>query len=484
MSAQIEASPVRGQQATLRGHLSTFKIMVMVVAAVAPMSAVVGYIPLAFMLGSGAATPATFVTAGVVMVMFAVGYGAIARRISAAGGFYAYITKGLGRPAGGAAGLTAAVAYNALVVLLNAALGYFGNIVLLDRTGVDVPWWAISLAGTVIVALLGYRSVDLAGVVVSVLIVAEIGLILALDVAVVVSKGLDAFPVTAFDPSRLLSTGSVGIGLMFAFASFTGFESAAIYAEETARPERSIPRATIASAVLISVFYALTSWVTIGAIGTGHVAARAAKEQGNLMFGISEQFAGHALTVLMSLAMVTSTFASQLALHNATSRYMFALGREHLLPTWTGGSHPRHHTPSRASLLQSGVSLVVLTVFAGLGLDPYLSMATIATGLGAMGIVLLQAGAAAAIIGYFWRRRTGASALTLALSALSCLVFTALTALILRNFKVLTGATSDAIYVLPVLLLVVAAAGAAQALWLRARRPERYAGIGSCTNEM
>ncbi|WP_432168352.1 APC family permease [Streptomyces sp. bgisy031] len=484
MSAQVEASPAHEQQATLRGQLSTFKIIVMVVAAVAPMSAVVGYIPLAFMLGSGAATPATFVVAGVVMVMFAVGYGAIARRVSAAGGFYAYITTGLGRPAGGAAGLTAAVAYNALVVLLNAALGYFGNIVLLDRTGADVPWWAISLAGTVIVAFLGYRSVDLAGVVVSVLIVAEIGLILALDIAVVLSKGLDAFPATAFDPARLLSSGSVGIGLMFAFASFTGFESAAIYAEETARPERSIPRATITSAVLISVFYALTSWVTIGAVGTGDVTARAAKEQGNLMFGVSEQFAGHALTLLMSLAMITSTFASQLALHNATSRYMFALGREQLMPTWTGGSHPRHGTPSRSSLLQTGISLLVLAVFAGLGLDPYLSMATIATGLGAMGIVLLQAGAAAAIVAYFWRRGIRAKGLTLTLTAVSCLAFVGLTVLILRNFKVLTGATSDAIYVLPVLLLAVAAGGAGQALWLRARHPERYARIGSCTHEM
>ncbi|MGZ2362417.1 APC family permease, partial [Streptomyces sp. 372A] len=222
----LEAGPA-SEHHTLRGRLSTFKVIIMVVAAVAPMSTVVGYFPLAFILGSGAATPLTYVLAGVVMVLFAVGYGAVARRISAAGGFYSYITHGLGRPAGGAAGMVAVVAYNALVALLIAGFGYFGNLVVQQQLRADVPWWAISAAGVLLAGVLGYRNVDLVGVVVSVLLVAEIGLIVALDVAIVVSKGVDAFPVVALDPGKLFDTGSLGIGMMFAFASYTGFESAA-----------------------------------------------------------------------------------------------------------------------------------------------------------------------------------------------------------------------------------------------------------------
>ncbi|MFF3885515.1 APC family permease [Streptomyces sp. NPDC001914] len=480
---QLSAADAAAERHALRGRLTTFKVIVMVVAAVAPMSTVVGYFPLAFMLGSGYATPVTYVLAGVVMVMFAVGYGAIARRISAAGGFYSYIAKGLGRPAGGSAGLVATVAYNALVALLIAGLGYFGNLVVQQQLNLDVPWWAISGAGVALAGVLGYTSVDLAGLVVSVLIAAEIGLIVVLDVAVVASKGLAAFPLAALDPSHIFTTGSLGIGMMFAFASFTGFESAAIYAEETVDPKRSIPRATIGAAVVVSVFYALTSWITVGAIGTGNVAADASEAQGDLVFGISQEFAGHAMTVLLSVAVVSSMFASQLSLHNATSRYMFALGRERMLPSWMGASHPRLRTPSRASLVQTAFSAVVLAVFALLGLDPYLSMVTIATGLGAMGIVLLQAGAAAAIVAYFWRRREQTGLVTIVVTAVSCCVFVALTVLILLNFKLLTGATSDTIYVLPVLLLLMALGGAAHALWLRRHRPEDYALIGSFTGD-
>ncbi|MGZ2362393.1 APC family permease, partial [Streptomyces sp. 372A] len=269
----------------------------------------------------------------------------------------------------------------------------------------------------------------------------------------------------------------------FVRGSYTGFESAAIYAEETLDPKRTIPRATIGSAVAISVFYALTSWITVGAIGTGNVTAEAAKEQGDLVFGISQQFAGHFLTVLLSIAVVSSMFASQLSLHNATARYMFALGRERMLPEWIGAAHPRRRTPSRASLVQTAISAVMLAVFALLRLDPYLSMATIATGLGAMGIVLLQGAAAAAIVVYLWRNRERdrVGPFTLTVTAVSCCVFVALTVLILLNFKVLTGATSDAVYTLPVLLLLVAAGGGGKALWLRRRRPKSYALIGSFT---
>lgn len=155
------------------------------------------------------------------------------------------------------------------------------------------------------------------------------------------------------------------------------------------------------------------------------------------MFGISQQFAGHTLTVLLSVAVVAGMFASQLSLHNATARYMFALGRERMLPSWVGASHPRPRTPSRAGLVQTVFSAVVPAVFALLGLDRYLSMATIATGLGAMGTVLLQAGAAAAIVAYFWRRREQTGPATIIVTAVSCCVFVALTVLILLNFKLL-----------------------------------------------
>ena len=61
------------QAGSLRGGLTTPKIVFLVVAAAAPMAAMVGIVPLAFLLGAGPATPAAFVVSGVILLCFSVG---------------------------------------------------------------------------------------------------------------------------------------------------------------------------------------------------------------------------------------------------------------------------------------------------------------------------------------------------------------------------------------------------------------------------
>ena len=61
--------------------------------------------------------------------------------------------------------------------------------------------------------------------------------------------------------------GSAGIGLFFAFWSWVGFESTAMYGEESRNPKRIIPLATMLSVLGIGIFYVIISWSAI--VGTG-----------------------------------------------------------------------------------------------------------------------------------------------------------------------------------------------------------------------
>ena len=133
---------------------------------------------------------------------------------------------------------------------------------------------------------------------------------------------------------------------MFAFASFIGFESAALYGEEAEDPKHSVPRATITAVLLIGVFYCLTSWVIVGAGGVAQAAALPADDVGDLVFNQAEAYLGETFLSIMAVFFVTSVLASLLAIHNAASRYMFALGREGLLPRKLGQFHPRRYAPS------------------------------------------------------------------------------------------------------------------------------------------
>jgi amino acid transporter len=467
--------------------LSTGRIVFLVVAAAAPMAAMVGNTPLALALGNGAAMPAAYLVAGITLLCFAVGYAAMGRRVVNTGAFYTYVSHGLGKPPAVAAAYLAVVSYSALTIGLAGAFGYFTSLVG-DALGMRTPWLLWSAVGIAAVGALGYRSVDLSAKVLGVLMVLEIAVLVVVDVAVVVRDGPAAVPLASFAPSTIAGgLGGFGLVLMFAYTSFIGFESAALYGEEAREPTRSVPRATYIAVTLIGAFYLITSWIVVGALGVRDTARVARAEEGNLLFTIATRYAGTALSQLMGLLLCTSILASMLAIHNAAARYMFAVGREHLLPAALGRLHPRRYAPSLASLVQSGLTVVVVAAFAAARMDPYLTLAPSLIGLSTLGIIVLQALAAIAVIGYFRRERTGDGWWrTLVAPGLAALGLAVAVVLIFVNYPTLTGTDNRVINALPVALPVIAAGGAGFGWWLRRSRPRVYAGLAQVslrTNE-
>jgi len=455
--------------------LTTPKIVFLVIAAAAPLAAMVGTVPLAFAIGDGPGFPAVFVFAGLTLTLFSVGYAAMSRRIVNAGGFYTYLSGGLGKPVAVAGGVVAVVAYNAVTVGLAGAFGYFARLVG-QAHGLTLPWPVYAAAAIAAMAVLGYRQIDLSARVLAILMVAEIGILAVLDAAILLHRGAAALPATSFHPDTVLA-GGVGVSAMFAFISYVGFESAALYGEESRNPRRSVPLATYLSVVVITVCYALTSWVAVGAVGADRVRQVAGEQLGDLFFGLSTGQLGAPATAVMQIMLCTSLFAATLALHNAANRYMFALGRERVLPRWLGGVHPRLHSPHRASVAQTCVTAALVGAFAVAGLDPYLNLATTMLGLGTLGIIALQAAAAVSVVAFFRNRPDRHWWRTLVAPLLGFAGLLTASVLVVRNFAVMTGTTAFAVTALPWLLLLAAAGGGGYALWIRSARPQRYAGL-------
>ena len=335
-----------------RRSLSTGRVVFLVIAAAAPLAAMVGNVPLALIDGNGVGLPVAFLIATLVLLCFSVGYAAMSRRVVNTGAFYTYIARALGKPAGIGSAYVAVVAYAGLTCGLVGAFGYFTRLVLLEL-GVDIPWYVYSAVAVVIIGSLGYRSADLSAKVLGTLMIAEFAVLVVFDLLVVGEHGSNAFPAVSFTGAQVFS-GSIGIALMFAFTSFVGFESAALYGEETKNPERSIPRATYIAVVTIGIFYILTTWIIIGAAGGTQAPELAGEQLGNFVFNLILDAGGTVLYDLAAVLFCTSVLASALALHNAASRYLFALGREHVVPAPLGRYHPRHQSPYVASLWVTG----------------------------------------------------------------------------------------------------------------------------------
>jgi len=452
-----------------RALLSTPRIVFLVVAAAAPLASMIGNLPIALGLGNGAGTPGAFAIAGLILLCFAVGYAAMSRQIVATGAFFTYISEGLGKVFGVSSAYTALLAYLAFTFGLAAFFGYFASLVL-DQAGLHLPWLAYGLAGIIIVAVLGYRSIDLSSSILGVLMISEVVILAIFDIAVIHAKGFSlALPTDVWSPHAIFSPG-LGVSLMVAFTCFVGFESAALYGEEARDPKRSIPLATYTAVISIAVFYLFTAWVTIGAIEPDAVAARANKETGELMFNIFTRYGGEILTDIMGVFVCFSILASYLAIHNAASRYIFALGREWLLLPWFGEAHPKFGTPHRASMIVSILTLVAVVPFAMTGLDPFKAGVPVLIGFGSFGIIFLQTFAAIAILVYLHRRANQPSWVMIA-TWLGTIGLICATIFVGVYFKFLATSNATFVGLLPLIFPAVVVPFAALGVMLKFVRP-------------
>jgi amino acid transporter len=450
----------------------------LVLAAAAPMTAVVATVPLSIAFGNGVGTPGAYALAGITLLLFAFGFVAMSRHVTNTGAFYAYVTKGLGRPFGVAAAMIALVAYNAMVIAVVALVGTFSRDVFLAEFGISLPWEAWAAFGVALVAVLSFFEIHLSAKVLGVFLVLEFVALAVMDVGVLLSEGPDGFPATSFSPSHAFQ-GAAGVSMMYAFASFVGFEATAIYGEEARDPRRTVPRATYIAIVIVAVFYGVTTWALIAGAGAGDVVAMATKDPAGFVFAINAQFVGGFTVHAMNILIVTSSFAALLAFHNAASRYMFGLARDGILPRRLAVTHARYGSPVAASAAQITVAVVVVAAFAIAGLDPLLELAATFLGLGTLGIVVLQALASFSVLGFFRGRQdkqawsTGIAPLVGGLGLATAAI------LIIANYPSLTGAQSDVINALWILIPVAAVIGVIVAGVLRAQTPGAYAALGA-----
>lgn len=369
-----------------------------------------GGAPVAMLLGNGAGIPLAYVVVSVILLIFAVGYTAMARHHTSTGAFYSLVARGLRQPAGGAAALIALLGYNAMQIGLYGLFGAAASGFVAENFGLDISWWVFVLAALAIIGVLGYRQVDLSVKVLAVLVSLEFLIVLVLDIAILVrGGGGGGAPLTAtpFTWSAFLS-GSVAIALLFNFASFIGFEATTIYSEEAKDPKRTVPRATFVAVLTIGLFYTVTTYLMVeaqGAAGLQEHLAGLTPDPTVFLFELGGTYIGGALTTVMSLLFVSSVFAALLAFHNAVARYLFALGREGLLPERLGRTHRKHLSPHTGSLSQTGLAVVVVLIFVIAGLDPVLALFTWLTQLGTLAIIVLMSLASFAVVAFFRRHR-------------------------------------------------------------------------------
>ncbi|HEY5840593.1 MAG TPA: APC family permease, partial [Mycobacterium sp.] len=226
------------QHHRLAGKLGPTAIVFMVVAAAAPLTVVAGTFPIGIAAGNGAAFPASYIVCTAVLLLFAVGFTAMARHIRGAGAFYTYIAHGFGRHVGLGAAFLALLSYTAVQGGVYGYVGASMNELVTSHGGPAVPWYLYALVMMAVVATLGYRHIEVSGKVLGVLLICEVGIVMVINIAVIGKGGDSGLSSAVLHPGNFFS-GAPGIALIFALAGYIGFEATAVFRDEARDPART-----------------------------------------------------------------------------------------------------------------------------------------------------------------------------------------------------------------------------------------------------
>ena len=390
-------------------------VVFIAVTGAAPISAMLFNVPFSVGFGTGLYTPAAFLFATIILTIFSIGYVAMARKIRATGGFYTFISHGLGRELGLAAGLTGALAYALFEVSLLGGFAYFAATNFNDWFSWNIPWVAFALFAAVLISVLCYYDVELSVKVLGFALIGELIILTIFDLVVFGSGGseADGIQFESLNMFKLTDPGvglAAGVGLFMAFWSWVGFEAAPNYAEESKDPKKIIPRATLISVIGLGILYVITSLAFVSAFPEATLIEDSKNPDGPFFLAM-QQYGNQFFETLMQVLILTGSFACAMAFHNVAMRYFYAMGREGILPKSFGKTHPTHKSPYVASVAQTVFAVALVLVWgaaAGFGFKEafdaaYTRVYVMMAVQGVVWLMAIQAVCALAVI--LWHRR-------------------------------------------------------------------------------
>lgn len=373
----IESASPSEQSSALRPNaIGLPGVLFQSITTMAPAGAV------AFSLGAaipftGGALPLAVAIALVACVLVAYNIGSMARHLPSAGGYFTYVSRGLGPELGWLTGWLFTFTYLLFIPLTMVVLGSVTDSFLSSTFHLSMGtygWIVYSLIFAVIAFGLTFFGIKISADVGIVLGAIEITVFALLSIWLIVSAG-SGNTISTFNPGSSQQAGLGGwqgvlFGVIFAFLAFSGFESSAILGEESRNPRRIVPRAILLATICIGLFYVFCGYA--GVVGWGFSKITTYPNDPNPWGTMASRVWGP-FSFIAILAILNSTLGNANAAINAGSRVLYSMGRIKALPGALGQTN-RYRAPGTAILLILIVGLLIM-LWVGLVYGPTLAFA-------------------------------------------------------------------------------------------------------------
>lgn len=388
-----------------RRPLAVRHLTLLLVMTHAPLLLIWSTVSGSYQIGGVVATPLVFLLAGLLMLVVALGYGGMARRIQHRGGLYAFVAQGLGRTP---ALITCAILAASYVAVTGVVLVYAGqSFAQLGALlfGNRPPLIAGVFAGAGLAAGLCLLPLRTMLRVLAALAVVQLAAIVWLDVTALGQPAGGTVTGASLEPGWLL-TGSFGLALCLSMTSYIGSETGSSYARDVERPGRTLPIATLLGYALTTIVLVVSGWALSTATGAeqavllAQLSAADAKGLSDTTSFVLAVVSGlvapqHLETAaeLLLGALFLGVVSSMAALHSGLARQFGALAAEGALPrSFAPRRSPATAARGGSALPVHGAAPPAAANLVGLALSVVVAMAAILTDDRGVGLALAVTG--------------------------------------------------------------------------------------------
>jgi len=303
-------------------------------------------------------TPAVLIVAFVPMLCIAVAYYYLNRSEPDCGTTFPWVTRAMGPHAGWLVGWSTIVTNIIVMPSLAAIAGQYS----FQLFGIDDPSaLAVTLVGVVwIVAMTGacYLGIGFSARVQQVLLAAEMG-VLVIFAVVALFKVYSSSPPADSMHVALNWFNPLGVdhfteAVLVAVFIYWGWDCGVSVNEETKNPGTAPGQAAVLSTFVLLGIYVLVGAAAVAFAGPDMLA----KNSKDIFAPIGESVLGPGLSKLLIFAVLTSACASTLTTILPTARTAVSMAGAGAVPKRFGHIHPRHLSPSFATLVMGAVSIV------------------------------------------------------------------------------------------------------------------------------
>ena len=324
--------------------------------------------------GTGAGLWLAFIAAGLIVLPSALSKAELGTAMPSSGGSYVYIRQTYGAWMGMISGLGlwasfglksafALIGFSAYIYAVQGSLGFE----LTENISKIIAIFLLTII--VLINIMGVKSIkriQFPVVSISVLFVLLLAVLAAMDPSFEWSKPIQG---DAFSEDGLFSRkGAIGIGsaTAFVFLSFAGVTKIAAVAGEIKSPSENLPKSMIWTLIISTLVYVVISFFLFGLMDPSQLGIGSEKPDKAPIHTFAVEVGGTYLGLLAAGVAIVSMAGMALSGVLGSSRFIFAMSRDNLLPQWFEDLNPRFETPHYAIIVTgAAMAIAILTIPVG-----------------------------------------------------------------------------------------------------------------------